>query len=202
LTEAGLELFGTAGYEVTTIDVICSTAGVTARHFYEHFQTREALLRAIYDAIVADTQRRVLRSLSSISSPEERIAAGVRAFVHAYLDDPRRARLACVEVVGVSEELERHRRSVIHLFAALVQAQAEALAADGQIDDRWNYELVGIALAGGVNELMVDWLFRGNKPPIAQFADDIASFFLVVMHGGSLPERRRQGAEPSSRERG
>ena len=36
--------------------------------------------------------------------------AGVRAFVRSYLDDPRRGRIVCLEVVGVSPALERRRR--------------------------------------------------------------------------------------------
>jgi AcrR family transcriptional regulator len=185
LMATAIDLFGTAGYAATRIDTVCAAAGVTARHFYEHFDSREALLRAVYDAIIADTQRAVLRALSSAANPEDRIAAGLRAFVRAYLDDPRRGRIACVEVIGVSEDLERHRRSVIHAFASVIQAQAESLAAEGRLGKRWNFELAGIALAGGVNELIADWIFRRDRLPIARFADEIVGFFLVVVHGGS-----------------
>jgi AcrR family transcriptional regulator len=185
-----VDLFGTAGYAATPIETICASAGVTARHFYEHFPSREALLRAVYDAIIADTQRVVVRALTSAASPEDRIVAGVRAFVHAYLDDPRRGRIACVEVIGVSEDLERHRRSVIHAFAFVIQAQAEALAAEGRLETQWNYELVGIALAGGVNELMADWIFRRDKLPVARFAQEIVSLFLVAVRAGASSRAR------------
>ena len=80
LLATAVDLFGTAGYAATPIEAICTGAGVTARHFYEHFPSREALLRAVYDAIIADTQRAVIRALSSAARPEDRVAAGVRAF--------------------------------------------------------------------------------------------------------------------------
>jgi AcrR family transcriptional regulator len=193
LMATAIELFGTAGYAATPIDTICAGAGVTARHFYEHFPSREALLRAVYDAIIADTQRAVMRALTSAPGAEDRVAAGVRAFVHAYLDDPRRGRIAAVEVIGVSEDMERHRRSVIHAFASLIQAQAEFLASEGKIEREWNYELVGIALAGGVNELIADWIFRRDRPRIPEFAEEIELFFLAVVQAGarSRPARRR-----------
>jgi AcrR family transcriptional regulator len=191
LLAAGLALFGTAGYMATSIEGICAEAGVTARHFYEHFASREALLRAVYDDIIAETQRAVLRALTQAAEPEARVTAGVRAFVRAYLEDPRRARIACVEVIGVSVDLERHRRSVIAAFAAVIQAQAEALAAEGRLEAGRNYELAGIAMAGAVNELMSDWIFRRDKPSIARFSTDVVDFFLAVIEGGTLGRRAR-----------
>ncbi|MGH7438014.1 MAG: TetR/AcrR family transcriptional regulator [Polyangiaceae bacterium] len=193
LMAGAIERFGTVGYAATPIDDICAVSGVTARHFYEQFPGREALLREVYDAIIADTQRAVVRALSSAAVAEDRVAAGVRAFVHAYLDDPRRGRIAAVEVIGVSEDMERHRRSVIHAFASLIQAQAELLASEGKIERKWNYELVGIALAGGVNELIADWIFRRDKPRIPDFAAEIVVFFLAVVQAGSArrPSLRR-----------
>lgn len=186
LLAAGLDLFGTAGYASTSIEGICAAAGVTARHFYEHFVSREALLRAVYDDVVRETQRAVLRALSQPLDADARATAGVGAFVRCYLEDPRRARIACIEVIGVSADFERHRRSVIHAFAAVIEAQAEALAAEGSLAAPRNYKLAGLAMAGAVNELMSDWIIRRDKPPIARFAEEIVDFFLAVMKGGAV----------------
>ncbi len=49
LLEAGLKLFGGEGYAATSIERLCAHARVTARHFYEEFPTREALLLAVFD---------------------------------------------------------------------------------------------------------------------------------------------------------
>jgi AcrR family transcriptional regulator len=54
LLEAGLEFYGTIGFRHTTIPQLCSSAGVTARHFYEEFGTQEQLLRAVFDGISSD----------------------------------------------------------------------------------------------------------------------------------------------------
>jgi AcrR family transcriptional regulator len=186
LLAAGLELFGTVGYAATSIESICTEAGVTARHMYEHFASREALLRAVYDDIVNSTQRAVLRALAEGVDAEERTRAGVGAFVRAYLEDPRRARIACIEAIGVSADFERHRRSVIYAFATLIEAQARALAAAGSLPGHRNYALAGIAMAGAVNELMSDWIIRRDKPPIGAFTQEIVEFFLAVMKGGAV----------------
>ncbi len=195
LLDTAIDLFGTAGYSASPIDMICAAAGVTARHFYQQFESREALLRAAYDAIIADTQRAVLLALAGAGTTEERISAGVRAFVHAYLDDPRRGRIACVEVVGISQDLERHRRSVRRAFASIIQAQAEALVAAGRLERQWDYDVAGVALMGGVNELIDDWISRRDKPPVGPFAEHVVTFFMVVIQGGATLRGREQVAQ-------
>jgi len=47
LLAAGLELFGTQGYQCTAIDQVCAEAGLTKPYFYESFRSREELLGAV-----------------------------------------------------------------------------------------------------------------------------------------------------------
>ena len=189
LLRAAMDLFGTDGFAATSIEKLCAVAGVTARHFYELFASREELLRAVYDEVVADVRARVVASLNlGPVDPLARIAHALDAFVHAYLDDPRRARIAFLEVVGVSPEMERHRRSVIHDFAFVIRAQAEALAEDGRVD-RGDMTLPAIAMTGAVNELLVEWMTRGGSRPMSELIDVLVGLFLAVIEG-SDPKRR------------
>ena len=178
LLAAGLELFGTRGYAATTIPEVCTEARVTARHFYEGFASREALLRAVYDQVIDHARAAVAAALAPLpADPQLHIEAGVSAFVHAYLDDPRHVRIACVEIVGVSPELERHRRSVIHEFAALIEAQARALVDDSARD----HSLTALALAGAHNELLVEWVYREHRPPAQVIVDEVTALYTAVL---------------------
>ena len=47
LMSAGLEIFGTTGYQSSTVSGICSAAKVSTRTFYELFDQRADLLEAI-----------------------------------------------------------------------------------------------------------------------------------------------------------
>jgi AcrR family transcriptional regulator len=189
LVAAGLELFGTEGYAATSIENVCASAGVTARHFYEHFVSREALLRILYDDVVADAHRAIMRALAQpAADPGARIERAVEAFVHTYLDDPRRARVACIEIIGVSAEMERHRRTVIHAFASVIEAQAQGLVASGVLEAR-DYARVGIAVAGAINELLSDWIMRRDRPPVREFAAEISEFLAGILRGGGLAPR-------------
>jgi AcrR family transcriptional regulator len=198
LLATGLELFGTEGYAATTIERICVHAGVTARHFYEQFDSREALLRAVYDHVVEELQRSVLEALASSSGDERaRIAQTLERFLHTYLDDPRKARIAVLEAVGVSAAFERHRREVIGNFATVIRLQAEALSAriGGAPHD---FRVAAMALAGGVNEVIADWLFRGGKDSVESIVRALVDLFLAAIEGAELVDARRGRPDAAS----
>jgi AcrR family transcriptional regulator len=181
LHEAGFALFGTRGYANTSIELICSKAGVTARHFYEQFDSREALLLDVYDGVVRRARHAVQSALlEPHDDPHQRVTAGIEAYVHAVLDDPRNARIACVEVVGAGPKVERMRRSTIHEIASVIEAQAQALAAQGSVAKR-DFSLTAIAMAGACNELVTDAIMRTTPPPIAELVDALVRLFVAVI---------------------
>lgn len=157
LLAAGLEQFATAGYVNTSVERICSAAGVTGRHFYEEFASREQLLVAVHDEVVGRAFARVVEQVRQADDTlAARLEAGVAAYMHELLDDPRQARLLIIESVGISAELDRHRRELGAQFAAFITAQAEALVADGvQVHGS---PFTAVALVAAINELTVAWL--------------------------------------------
>ena len=191
LIAAGLDLFATRGYHRTQIELLCAEARVTTRHYYEEFRSREALLVAVYEQVIDQTRSSILAALQAPApTPQQRIANAIRAFVHAYTDDPRHARLACIEVVGVSEEMARRRRAVIHEFAQVVENYANFLAQSGVLPPR-NYHLPGVAMIGAVNELMSEWLTVDNPPSVAELTDELLQLFDAVIGGAQLLMQRQ-----------
>ncbi len=183
LIATGLDLFASRGYHRTQIELLCTQAKVTTRHFYEEFSSREDLLVAVYEGVISKTRVAVIAALqNSKSTPQQRIAHAIGAFVHAYTDDPRHARIACIEVVGVSEDMARRRRAVIHEFAEVVEAYANQLAKAGVLPKR-NYHLPGVAMIGAVNELMSEWLTVDHPPSVAELTDELLQLFDAVIGG-------------------
>jgi AcrR family transcriptional regulator len=197
LLDAGLALFGTRGYASTSIEAICSKAGVTARHFYEQFASREDLLLEVYEWVIDRTRKAVVTALHrSHSTPRHRVTAGLEAYVHAVLDDPRNARIACVEVVGASARVERRRRKTIYEIASLIEAQAHALADQGRVARR-DFSLTAMAMAGACNELVTDAIMRPTPPPTSALVDALVRLFLAVIAAAqpeSPPKRRPRKA--------
>ena len=158
LLDAALELFGTVGYAATTIEMLCAATRLNPRYFYEEFQTREALLMAVYDRHVERVLAEVGAALPSASlEPRERLETGLRAFVAGVLADPREARINYFEIVGVSPALEARRREVLRTYADLIATQLEDLAPPGQpggADPR----RAAVALVSATDGLIIDWL--------------------------------------------
>ena len=181
LLDAGLELFGTAGYHGTSIERLCGKAGVTARHFYQEFSGREALLDALFGEIVSEVGQAVLDALAAAQdrSPRSRTRAAISAFVHGMLGDPRRARVVCVEMTGINPELERTRQEALHGFARITQAEIERQADAGVIARR-DYHLAALVAAGGTRELLMEWVSGDRNPPLEELIQELTRIFVAI----------------------
>ncbi|WP_287155326.1 TetR/AcrR family transcriptional regulator [Candidatus Solincola tengchongensis] len=183
LLEAGLELFSSEGYHRTPIERICERSHVATRHFYELYPGKEEFFRDLLDTLIEDSRRAVLEALrGEFKDPVEEVRAGISAFVRSYLDDPRRARVVLVEAVGISPEMERHRRELIHGFARIIEEKAEEMKRSGTLPDR-DYSMGSLALAGAVNELMIDWVYSKSPPPKERVIEEIVDLFRLVIFG-------------------
>lgn len=194
LLVTALELFARQGYARTPIETLCAEAKVTARHFYQLFASREALLEALYDGIIQELREAVLAAVSMPGlTLDEQIPLGVQAMVSHYLDDARRARVGVLEVVGVSTAMEQRRRAAIHDIAAILEGYMMSLAARGELPAR-NYHLISVALVGGINELLADWLTVPQPPTIAQLSTEVIDILNALIRGASLISRDTTGA--------
>ena len=181
LIDAGVELFGTRGYAGTTIEALYTEARLAPRHFYEQFAGREELLRAVYDETIEAVATAVGEARRSAPPDVDgRVRAILGAFARSMLSDPRRARIAYLEVPGTSRGLERHAMRVVRGFAAVVEEEARAAAEQGRLPDR-DYALTAMLLVGGTNAILLDWLSDEHRQPIDAVLDELAGTFVAVL---------------------
>jgi AcrR family transcriptional regulator len=154
--EAGLELFGTVGYARTSVRAVSVAASLNSRYFYESFRDREDLLYCVYERIVGDIYARVREAIARETTLEGQARAGLRAGWMAVTEDRRKARVVAIEVVGVSERLERLRRETRHALARLTADGVLELASGGPL--RLDPVITARFLIGGVSALLADWV--------------------------------------------
>jgi AcrR family transcriptional regulator len=157
LLDAGLELFGTEGYAGTSIRSLSAAASVNSRYFYESFSSREDLLYHVYLGIVSDIATKAAAALAEERTIEGQARSALKAGWIALTEDPRRARIVALEVVGVSDRLEELRRATRHALADITVTRALAVASDG-VELRLDPVLTSRFLIGGVVEVLVDWI--------------------------------------------
>lgn len=173
--EAGLELFGTLGYASTSVRAVSAAAALNSRYFYESFRSREDLLYAVYQRIVTDIFTRAAAATAQETTLEEQARAGLRAAWTAVTEDRRKARIVALEVVGVSDRLERLRQEARQGLAQLTADNAMSLAGRG-IKLRLDPVLTARFLMGGVVEVLLEWI-NGD---LAASADEVVEHFTAL----------------------
>ncbi|WP_037164223.1 TetR/AcrR family transcriptional regulator [Rhodococcoides fascians] len=153
--DAAFTVFSTTGYAQSSVPQICAEARLSSRQFYADFSSREALLREAYDQVNEAARAAVTAAAAaSVSEPfQARVRVLVRAYLESVLSDPRRPRLAFVEVIGVSPEMEEHRKVQISAWIDVLQSIFRSAVDRGEIDDR-DFRLTSTALIGATNALV------------------------------------------------
>jgi AcrR family transcriptional regulator len=176
---AGLDLFGTKGYAATTVEEVCRRAYVSSRNFYEEFDNRLALLVSVGERIVAGA----FASWTAIGAtgPDASLRGRVGALVHTLLDDPRVARVAFIETVGIDPAHEALRREMLGVFPAWLQAFMQVHFDNLRVSPQRQRSLA-VGLFGAVHELMTDWVLQppDDRPSLDDLIDDIVELGILV----------------------
>ncbi|MEE3852266.1 TetR/AcrR family transcriptional regulator [Gordonia sp. LSe1-13] len=163
---AALEVFGTQGYSGGTVSAICSVAGLSRRQFYESFDSREDLLIAVYDLIHAEARTAVAAAFAGVDDPAATIADRARPAIAAFFDsvaaDPRRMRIAFVEVGGVSARVEGHRVRSREEWTAFFDGAAAAILGPDETGFGFAYEAA--AFIGALTATGHRWASSTHRP--------------------------------------
>jgi AcrR family transcriptional regulator len=175
LLDAGLELFGTVGYANTSVRAVSSAASLNSRYFYESFSSREDLLYSVYQRIVGDIFTRASEAVAGESTIEGQARAGLLAAWNVVTEDRRKARIIALEVVGVSDRLERLRHDTRQALAQFTADNALRIAGDG-VRLRLDPVLTARFLMGGVVEVLLEWI-NGD---LGVSPDDVVRHFTAL----------------------
>jgi AcrR family transcriptional regulator len=189
LLEAGLELFGTQGYAKTSIRAVCASASLNSRHFYEAFTSREDLLYHVYERIVHEIVLASVEETGKVDTLEGKARAGLRAGWTIVTDDPRKARVVALEVVGVSERLDRLRRQIRHSLADLTANNARSIAGR-ELQYRLDPVLTARTLIGGVVEVLIDWINGDVDASVDEIVEHFTRLFTAVALASVAPDTK------------
>ncbi|MFD4441182.1 TetR/AcrR family transcriptional regulator [Nocardia sp. NPDC058519] len=177
--EAATRIFAERGYATCSLAEVCAAAGLSKRQFYEEFETREDVLLAAYDRIQDDAAAAVGTALIALGSTDPQLAlrAGFGAYLESLGSDPYRAQVALIEVVGVSDRLENHRRTRRHAWSALIEGGLERVG----VRLRGDAELTTGLITGAVNGVAHEWLLREARPPVDELVDLLTGAALALV---------------------
>jgi AcrR family transcriptional regulator len=177
------------GYQATTIADIARVARVSKTVVYAHFRDKEECLLELYSRAtdhVLQTVARTQQEARAAGLPwRERTRAVIGAYLEALAAGPAVAWAAVVEVQAAGRSALELRRAVIDRYVDLLTSAAAELAEQHPDEVRPVDRALLLAAVGGINELILARVERGEAARLAEDAD--AATAVVV----GLLERRR-----------
>jgi AcrR family transcriptional regulator len=182
LLEAGLALFGTDGYAASSIEKLCTHAGVSTRNFYEEFHSREDLLIALHARANERSFRAVTTAFEDAADADlaTRFELAVRTFIHNMASDGRWARVAYVEMIGVSDKVEKHRMAWRKRWWDFMAAEADRAVLRGEARAR-DFTLPALAVIASVNELVHHYSVNRGKITLDEVIGEIVRFAVAAV---------------------
>jgi len=171
-----MELFGTKGYDQTTVAEIAARAGLTERTFFRHFADKREVLfggaHMLQDALVT-----AMESAPASAAPIDQVAAGLAAAGDVFLDrDYSRQRQ-----VVIAAHAELRERELIKM-ASLSAAFADCLRRRGVSEPAATLSAdAGVAVFKVAFER---WIDQDNERPFRDLVTESLAELKVVAAGG------------------
>ncbi|MDP6822088.1 MAG: TetR/AcrR family transcriptional regulator [Dehalococcoidia bacterium] len=183
ILEAAEDAFADQGYHQTLVDDIAGRTSLSKGGFYFHFPSKEDLFFAVIDRLADRLTRRAEEAAAACESP---LAGADAALSEVLTRLGRRRRLAKVLLVqgySMGSAFEQKRVETFGRFAAVIRDGLDRAVEAGEIAPT-NTEVVARAWLGAVNEIVVNWVYRGTPTP----AEALPVLRTVLVDGLERPD--------------
>lgn len=175
LVSVARDRFAERGYAATSVEEIIQQAGVARGALYHHFTGKDALFRAVYDAVQAEVTSRVVAAALAVSEPWAGVRAGLSAFLDACLE-PEFRRIVVLDSVPVLAQdvwdggIEHNELPMLRsVLAPLVETYLPGVPAE---------PLAHVALGGLYGAAL--YIARSSEPTAARAEADVVLDSLIT----------------------
>jgi AcrR family transcriptional regulator len=173
------------GYQATTIADIARAGRVSKTIVYAHFRDKEQCLLELYTRStdhVLETVRRTQDEARQAGLPwRDRLRSVIGAYLEALAGGPEVAWAALVEVQAAGRPALALRRVVIDRYVDLISSFAGELATEHPDEVRTVPRELVVAAVGGINELILARVERGDAGRLADDADLAADVVIGLL---------------------
>lgn len=189
---AAQALFLEYGFAATTVSQIAAAADVAQATFFNHFQSKSAILGAMTGEVFAHLESLVSEVLSQPGAPQDRIQHFARRVAEEILAVHGLAKDVMLELhqIGVqSGDIAPHLAGMGEPFERLLRGGQQ----DGTVRDDLDAEFLAEFVIGALNTTVTNWLIETDYP-LAVRLDQTASLLVEAIEprhgdspGGSSP---------------
>jgi AcrR family transcriptional regulator len=183
LLDAAVKVFGTTGYRTATVEKVCGEAGLTKRYFYESFSNSEDLLMAAYGRATDAMRENILAGAQAEADSTEQVLRGaLTGFFTFVAENPESARIAFVEILGVSPTVDALYRKTTTSFSETVLRVAEAAGSSRGLAGP-NRRTLAMGLVGAVLTIAQQWLLSPEREPLDSVIASAHTILAAVVFG-------------------
>lgn len=191
IMDAIAELTAEQGYEATKIADIVRRAGVARKTLYDNFEGKEEVFLAAFDSAVDEAMRRVEESCAGVEGGwEERVQAGLAAFLEYVAEQPALARMCMIEALSATPAATQRYEDAMQRFVALTRRNVPH-------DDRLP-ETIEETLVGGVAWIVYQQIRRHEAEKAPDLLPELSEFMLAPWLADSEKWRDSPGAGTAS----
>jgi AcrR family transcriptional regulator len=163
ILEAAMALFEEQGMVETTVARICENADVAHKTFFNHFPSKQHLLREIAEAFVERLLARIEEAAGRRGSTAAKLAHFFDEIANETADAGPMHRKLVIEIIYVAHEIGAEPEQARKLHDAFRRLIEEGMAA-GDVARRHKVETVTEMVIGAFYVLMFDWAYLDGYP--------------------------------------
>lgn len=168
------------GYRAVTVADIVRRAGIARNTFYENFSSKQDCFLAAQDYAVDEALRRVVDAATEVESWQERVHAGLAAFLHYVASEPALARTCIVEAISAGPaSLERYEES-LQSFIPLFRIGRQVSPHGAKLPETLEETIIG-----GIFWVIYQRIIGGETEQIEQLLPELVEFALIPYVGAS-----------------
>lgn len=164
------------GWVDCTIADIVREAGVSKRTFYEHFQTKNDCLVALYES----ASRNALRHLDSVLDPtrhwQDQVEAAMTAYLGVLAENPIMLRALFIDILGLGAQGLAARRRVNEAIADFLLGVVNPAR-----DNAVMTSSMAMAVVGGINELVLQLIEQDQIHEIQSITHTTSALIRAVV---------------------
>lgn len=177
--QAGIALFGTRGFRVTTVKDLCNEAKLTDRYFYESFESLEDLLAVIYTEVMSGIEQDFLALLADSEIPNHEKSKQLLTRFFSVFEDPRIAKLSLFEVLGVSPRMDSLYQQNNLRFCNFLSLAVTRLY--GNFKGKSTELYICMGLIGALSQMAIFWHLGNYRDPVSKLVDSA----LILIEGST-----------------
>jgi len=188
IMDALAELTAEQGYDATKISDIVRRAGVARKTLYDNFEGKEEVFLAAFDAARDEVLRRVGESCAEVDGGwQERIEAGLAAFLGYIAEEPTLAQMCMIEALSATPESTKRYEAAMETF---VELAGQNLPQDDRLP-----ETIDETVVGGVAWIVYQQIRRGETERAEDLLPELTEFMVAPYLGAGLADAVVEAAD-------